>query len=196
MTKPLPKVPDIEQIRNELERLYGALANPVDDLCVVFSTAYLDKQLAAMLKYVLVDDTPNSSGTLLASGSLASFGARINMTYCLGLISPYCYENLKVLSMIRNAFAHSIGHVKFTDQEITRLCNEELTKPNIAMVIPKPNEGEWPDMKKRFKTARGTFEVIVSTIGFIVLRDLNKTFLNRHKCFVKRENWRPTSSSS
>jgi hypothetical protein len=186
MTESLPRVLDTRQIRAELKRLYDAIGNPSDDLCVVFSSAYLDKQLGAILKYVLITDEHNSVGSLLAGGQLASFVARINMAYCLGLISPWCYRTLKKIAEIRNMFAHSIGHVSFDDQDVKRLIDEDLKEPPIVNVISR----EWPPNRNSlFGTPRAKFETIVTTIVFLLARDSNTSYLSQFCCKVKAEDW-------
>jgi hypothetical protein len=183
--KPLPKVPDTREIRSQLGLLYDAMNNPSEDLCVVFSTAYLDKLLGAMLKYVLVEDEHNSSGTMLASGVLASFGARINMAYSLGLISPWTCKTLKQLADIRNKFAHSIGHVTFRDPKVKQVC-DDIEPPPIVNVFVNMGPEETTPLRS---PTRNKFETIVSTVAFMLLRDSNTSFLNQFRCEIKAEDW-------
>jgi DNA-binding MltR family transcriptional regulator len=172
--------------------LYDAIDNPVDDLFVVFSTAYLDRQLGAMLKYVLVQDKANTSGTVLASGSVSSFAARITMAYCLGLVSPYCYTHLKILADIRNRFAHSIGHVSFKDQKVQALCRK-LVQPNVADLI-LPDEMWPPKQRDYWSTPRMKFQTVLTTISMALMRSSIPSVLDKHRCTIKPEPWAATVS--
>lgn len=90
-----------------------------DRACVILSATLLDTALEALLRARLV---PNATGTdSLLDGSnapLASFSARIDAAYRLGLISAQFARDLHIVRRIRNDFAHNISGCTFGDTSV------------------------------------------------------------------------------
>jgi hypothetical protein len=191
MAKSLARVPETKEIRKELARMDAALKNPNDNLCVVFTAAFLDKLLGAMLKHVLCKDQHATSEMVLSSGSLSSFGNRVTMSYCLGLITPYCFKNLRTIGDIRNRFAHSIGNITFRDQKIKVLCRL-LTEPNVWM-LPDTTGDKWPPsteyMRDLSRLPRNKYVGVANTIGYQLLRDSNTSILDQRRCVLRADDW-------
>lgn len=90
--------------------------------CALMAAAYLDDQLAELLKSFFVDD-PNIAKRLLEQAQpLGTFSARIDATYALGLISQEEHKGLHLIRKIRNEFGHVAKPLSFTDQAIAERC--------------------------------------------------------------------------
>lgn len=55
-------------------------------------------------------------------GPLATFSARINLCYVMGLISPAIWADLHQFRKIGNAFAHGPMDLTFDDQSVADRC--------------------------------------------------------------------------
>jgi len=53
---------------------------------------------------------------------LGTFGARIDISYCLGLISKEELQDLQIIQDIRNKFAHRLHDISFDDEDIIEAC--------------------------------------------------------------------------
>lgn len=72
------------------------------------------------------------------NGPLSTMGARIKMALCLGLIARDEFEECKLISKIRNEFAHRTHGTTFRDQTIAALCFKlRITFPTK---LPRLNE--------------------------------------------------------
>ncbi|MGO9684145.1 MAG: MltR family transcriptional regulator [Beijerinckiaceae bacterium] len=56
------------------------------------------------------------------TGPLATFSARINFGYALGLYGKKVKRDLNLIREIRNAFVHSRRHIDFETPEVVELC--------------------------------------------------------------------------
>jgi hypothetical protein len=57
-------------------------------------------------------------------GLLATFSARIQMGFALGIYGPDMRSDLQTIQIIRNVFAHTRRHLDFTSPEVASACNE------------------------------------------------------------------------
>jgi DNA-binding MltR family transcriptional regulator len=101
------KVPPIQNLAEESQALYDVLNNESDMACVLISVSYLDYALASLLKHFFIEGKTASKILEPPSGFLSAFASRYELAYCLGLIPKGLYQNLQIMGIIRNAFAHS-----------------------------------------------------------------------------------------
>lgn len=65
---------------------------------------------------------------------LGSFGARINLSYCLGLITMGEKDNLDYIRKIRNLSGHKLGHAaSFGSEKVKDLCEKLSIPPKMYM---------------------------------------------------------------
>lgn len=97
----------------ELQKLLFEFANLFRDeendraLAIVGAT-FLDTQLKHLARAFLVEDADEVDKLLSYDQPLGTFGNRIRMTYCLGLISKTIRDDLRLVQKIRNRFAHDL----------------------------------------------------------------------------------------
>jgi len=115
---------DIPNIPHEIIELRKLLGEESDRGCVLSAAAYLENELGKLLKNVLVQDEKLYKALFEGYGPLASFSARIDLAYGLGLIPPNERRDLHLIRKIRNTFAHRTGEVTFDDHDISSQCSE------------------------------------------------------------------------
>ena len=85
--------------------------NESDRAAVILGAAKLDSLLAQVLDRRLLPSLSSSDELLDGDSPLATFSARINSAYRLGLITPDFAKSLHLVRRIRNSFAHEVSGV-------------------------------------------------------------------------------------
>ena len=159
--------PTIEQLGSESKDFYELLKSEADFPCVVVSLSFIDQCLASLLHTFFIDGS-TADRLLDHRGALGSFIARVDLSYCLGLITKELFQNLHVLGEIRNVFAHSRFKLSFDSSEIKHLCGL-LTFPKAKGLIVNTDTGEsqqttdWPQLF--YDTPRRRFILIVTLVA-------------------------------
>jgi hypothetical protein len=88
--------------------------------------ALLEAKLESAIYTKLIPNIPKSSREKIfgVQGILATFSARIEMAFVLGLIGPEIRKDLDHIREIRNAFAHAKGIISFDTPEIATKCDK------------------------------------------------------------------------
>jgi DNA-binding MltR family transcriptional regulator len=110
---------------NDWDAFYKELQKESQRGGVLLGAAFLDEQLRQLLEAFLIDHS--ASGKLLEGGAMAplgSFSSRINMAFCLGLISKDIHGDLHIIREIRNEFAHSLHGLTFANEKIQTLVSK------------------------------------------------------------------------
>jgi len=75
------------------------------------------------------------------NGPFETFGAKINVGFALRLYETQSRDDLKLISRIRNRFAHSIAPCSFSDLDVKQWCEKlhspERVKKNEAIPTPR-----------------------------------------------------------
>jgi DNA-binding MltR family transcriptional regulator len=95
--------PSTEQKLKDWEEFFEELQNESQRGGVIVGAAFLDEQLAELLRCLFIEDK-KVVDDLINSGysPLGSFGTRITTAYCLGLIGKNDFHDLKIVKKIRN----------------------------------------------------------------------------------------------
>ena len=102
-----------------LEILSREFQGESDRACVILSATLLDTALEALLRARFLPNAVSTDSLLDGSNApLASFSARIDMAYRLGLISAKFARDLHIIRRIRNDFAHNISGCTFEDTSV------------------------------------------------------------------------------
>src|SRR5206468_5368147 len=83
-----------------------SLSNETDRGAALVCAAFLEEDLKALLERYFTDVPKVVSRLLDQSGPLATFSAKIDLSFVSGLISEEMYRALHLLRRIRNSFAH------------------------------------------------------------------------------------------
>jgi hypothetical protein len=83
--------------------------------------AFLDTLLEHILFSFLAEDEKEVQRLLDADQPLGTYGSRVRVVYCLGLIGPIIRDDLRLVGKIRNRFAHDL-HASFEVEPIRSWC--------------------------------------------------------------------------
>jgi len=117
------------QPKSELElmlKLTNEFQGESDRAAAVLAAAYLDHLLGELIAAAM-PARPEEVEELLyqkGNGPLGTFSARIDTSYCLGLLSKDESRDLHLTRKIRNDFAHKLVDMSFESQEIANRCRE------------------------------------------------------------------------
>lgn len=98
------------------------LHKETDRAAAVLGTAFLDSLLEDMLRAFFVDEPPEVDPLFAPDGPAGTFGARIRLSYGLGLLVPDEYNDLRTIQKVRNRFAHDLHGLVFSERSITDHC--------------------------------------------------------------------------
>src|SRR5438046_1761220 len=101
-----------------------SLSNETDRGAALVCAAFLEEDLKALLERYFIDVPKVVSRLLDQSGPLATFSAKIDLSFVSGLISEEMYRALHLLRRIRNSFAHYHKPRSFNDEDISNQCSE------------------------------------------------------------------------
>jgi len=123
-----------------------------DRAIVIIGAAFID----TILEHILIEFFPEAEkevdNLLKYDKPLGTYGSKIKMLYCLGLIEKMVMDDLKLIGNIRNKFAHNL-FVSFEDEDINKLCRN--LKWHIHAYWGNPPQSA---------TARDYYQVGVNTI--------------------------------
>jgi DNA-binding MltR family transcriptional regulator len=133
-----------------------------DRACAVLAGAFLDSLLERLLRRTIVQNAP--SDLFQAQGPLATFSAKIDMAYSLGLIPKDEHGDFHGIRRIRNDFAHAVDHeLSFSTHSVASRI-QSLRLPMFLIeynyLADKPvSKAELQEMRemprKRFEVAVG-----------------------------------------
>lgn len=107
----------IEEIKRQSDRAAAILA-----------VSFLEDRLATLLQAWLVDDPKTVRKMFSGSGPLATFSAKIDMCFLLGIIEKGRHRELHLVRNIRNKFAHGLEALTFETPGIRDQC-ESFSPP-------------------------------------------------------------------
>jgi DNA-binding MltR family transcriptional regulator len=137
----------VEDIKGFLEEFQGES----DRAAAIVGAAYLDECLRQLIASFLIEDSTAVDRLLGMSGPLGTFFARMEASYCTGLISKNEYHDLEIIGEIRNEFAHGLHGLSFSDAWVRDKCSKlQLWKP----------ASQWLELD----TARSRFTVTTSAL--------------------------------
>lgn len=100
-----------------------ALSEESDRGCALMAASYLETELGELLRAAFVENTRVASQILDGRGPVATFSARIDLAYLVGLIPEDFWHDLHIIRKIRNEFAHNPFQISFSDQKIKDTCS-------------------------------------------------------------------------
>ena len=113
----------IEHLSKDVQNFFDVLNGEEDLPAILVATSYIDAYLTSVLKKRLRESSV-SDRLLDINGPLGSISSRADVCYSLGLVEEKLYQDLILISRIRNKVAHHHDELDFTTSSITKLCNE------------------------------------------------------------------------
>jgi DNA-binding MltR family transcriptional regulator len=78
----------------------------------------VENRLTELLRLSMRDDKMLADELFNPSGPLGPFGTKIRLAYMVSLLSREAYNDLMIVSRIRNKFAHDLSVTAFSNQQI------------------------------------------------------------------------------
>lgn len=101
-----------------------ALTPESDRGAALMAAAYLDSQLAELLRRSFVDDVSVVDELLEQSKPVGTFSSRIDLAYALGYLGKSTHRDLHLIRKIRNDFGHVPTPIGFEHPPIASRCRE------------------------------------------------------------------------
>ena len=113
---------EVADLTAEYKKFSAHYKNESDRAVVLLASSYLDEILERLLSKRLV---PCKRTKALFSGyaPLATFSARIDIAFAVGIIPGHLARDLHIIRKLRNLCAHKADKLEFSSEEITQLCN-------------------------------------------------------------------------
>jgi hypothetical protein len=158
---------------NNVDALKGEFAGASDRAAAIVAGAFLDEVLQELLCSFLVKDPKGDLKLFEGTGALATFSAKIEMSFRLGLVSKEEHRVLHAVRGIRNDFAHKLLDISFKTKSIEDRCrNIEVPFPLVApesTPLPKERTSRPPlprIVKASKDDARSLFQEAVMNLMF------------------------------
>lgn len=113
MTKETKDKYQKEELR-QYKLFVNEIKNESDRAAVILGTSQLDVLLYQLIEGFLLPSTSSRDDLLDGDKPLASFSARINFAYRVGLIDAEFVRALHIVRKIRNSYAHEVSGVSLT----------------------------------------------------------------------------------
>jgi DNA-binding MltR family transcriptional regulator len=155
----------------QLEDFHNELVGQSDRALAIVSAAELDNDLRELISSFLIVENKIVSDLFGNYKPLGPFGSKIQMAYCLGLISELEYNNLTIIQKVRNDFAHRLG-LDFASDPIRNRC------ANIKFDFDQPPYPAFDLSDFGFDTSRDWF---TAAVFFLRARVKARTFLIRNE---------------
>jgi DNA-binding MltR family transcriptional regulator len=142
-----------ESLSADTQAFFDVLNGGTDFAAGVIAAAYIDACLAALLEKFFVASTVAAKVLDSRSGSLGSLSSRADTCYVLGLVSKPLYQDLLVLSEMRNQFAHHHLSLSFASPELAESCGRlmyPVTLKNGSTDEPLYTPGQFRNARERF----------------------------------------------
>jgi DNA-binding MltR family transcriptional regulator len=146
------KLFSLEDLEGAFDGVRAAMDEDSELACAVLGAAYLEKMLGILLRRFFVEsDMKEMFGT---GGVLENCGAQNEIAFAVGLISEDTRNNIRLISKIRNDFAHSHTKVSFKMTSIADRC-AKLTIFAAARQKKSVAKAFRSDRQKQFKLCVG-----------------------------------------
>ena len=123
----MPKKRDQAKIDAQTKHFMGLMEEiktQSDRAAAIVAAAFIDERLRQYLSRFLIDKPKEVEELFGFDRPLGSFGSRIRVAYCLGLLDDNEYHDLKIIQDVRNAFAHELHGLTFADPWVAQRCRE------------------------------------------------------------------------
>jgi hypothetical protein len=172
------KQPEVAEGMKDWQGFLQELQSESDRGAALVGAAFLDEHLRLVLERFFIDDKRKVNNLLShPERPLGSFGARISIAYCLGMMPKNVYHDLNLIKDIRNGFAHHLHGLSFANEWVVHKCHE-LELPRIvrrlAGSIALPRDCYLPERNRscnrsrseaRFKTWGVSPDLLTAELG-------------------------------
>jgi DNA-binding MltR family transcriptional regulator len=141
----------------DLQGFLAEFQNESDRAAAILSAALLDEWLRRLLVSFLIDVPKEVDAMLDVEQPIGSFGARIRLAYCLGLLDEKLFRLLTLIKKVRNEFAHQLHGLTFETAEVAETCATLRRELDLPVGLPEA---------PRFAFMSATFSAQLSLWGY------------------------------
>jgi hypothetical protein len=114
------------ETKGETDAIHS-LANESDRGATIIAATFLEDRLEQGIIAKLRNEKKVIKELFIPTGAIGAFGTKISIGFLMRLYGRQVFKELKIISKIRNEFAHIIGKseaLSFKSDKIVSLCNE------------------------------------------------------------------------
>jgi len=174
MASKTPRTPTQEQLMKKFRKAMSAISHETEMVCVVMSATLIDHALGAILKKYFFTSSSTSDKLLKPSGTIGSLQAKVDVLYCLGLLSETGKDNIEFIARIRNKFAHSLDDASFEDPEICEWCAKLRLPEGTQWGVSGRETRVKYNLNDDISDSRERFEMVARNIGLFLSNRLNQ----------------------
>ena len=154
------KTKRIEDLDSRMQDFFSIVNDENDLACVLLGVNYLDEILRTILAIRLKKSKVTENILNPSSGFLGTFSARIDIVYCLGIIDKKIYNDLRLITEIRNIFAHSFDSISFESPEVVNLLYQfqwcdSFTGPKVKIEDYPPGSLKYSENRYKYTDTVG-----------------------------------------
>jgi hypothetical protein len=146
-----------------LERFDGHGVEFTDRANVLVGVTNVELALEMAIRSHFVELSPDESSALFGGGDreapLSNFGSKIKIGHAMGVYQKLFSDDLKVIQLVRNYFAHSAEYVDFSDPALK----------SAAQVLNFPQYGFDKDAREIFNATRDPKGAFIETCKWAMM---------------------------
>lgn len=101
--------------------------------CAIVTAAVCEKRIEQTLRAHFRKDDGLLKALFLPGGPIGNFGPKTQLAFAMGLISETAFHDLKIITKVRNLYAHNFDLGGFNDQPVADHCrNLKLPEEHYA----------------------------------------------------------------
>ncbi len=186
-------------IQDKAEGLFfNEIITAADRIVGLLAPIIVDNRLTAANK-ARWTDAPTSVGTIFGDlfrdgGELGDFGTRIKVGFAMGLYGEKGFKDLRLISKIRNEFAHQMTVNSFTDQPVI----DYIKALQLAYDYPAYDKGGDGKVVDDISKSPDMWNILIAASPIANLTDQKSKFLRTVELLtilLLREQHEPTSKT-
>jgi hypothetical protein len=143
----------------------------------ILAAAYLEDRLTLSIKERLIADSIAQNELFEGMGPLATFHAKTELAYLMGIADARTRLHLRTIRKIRNLFAHDMNPINFESPQIRDLSSNLMTADTMQRLKTGMDAEGLPDFPKELAKSM--------SIGFKIMARLPDTSRNRYMNTVR-----------
>lgn len=149
-------------------KVIAEIESQTDRAAALIASSLLEDRLLKLIKSSAVGHIAIENKMFKGSGPLASFSAKIDLGFILGLFDAEVHKRQHTIREIRNEFAHNIQPVQFTSQRVVDLCANLAPSQTTLERSKHPKIASDPYIQKILKPTTSPREQFMNAIKLLL----------------------------
>lgn len=121
--------------QDELRRIFRSKSDRPDYAVALLNSSVMDRMLEQLLRIKMVSKDERLLKDLFSErGPMGNLNSKIQMATALGLIEARAAEEMNMIRIVRNAFAHSTGEISFETPEVASVIEASAMTKELRKV--------------------------------------------------------------